>query len=358
MPVTREEPITLVCAADAAYVRPLAAMMESVLANRRDGRPLDVYVLAGGISPDDRARLASAWARHGARARWLEPGTSRFAGVPIWGRMSVTTYYKLAIGDLLPAGVRRAIWLDCDLLVLGDIATLWDADLNGHHALAVQDRVVPTVSSSFGIGPWRELGLAKDAPYFNAGVMLIDVDRWRRDGVAERAMAYLRTHHQSVYFWDQEGLNVVLAGRWGRLDEAWNCNLAVPGAFEEVAGRPGHGAAGGAGPWILHFAGSIKPWAFPSRNRHRRLFYSYLDRTPWGAWRPEPSLSGRLIDAYEASGLRRIAYPLEQFAMRAVRSVSRRTVAYQPGPRPGRREGPPASRERSRPSPRVGTTSP
>lgn len=347
--------ITLVCAADAAYVRPLAAMVESVLAHRAGDLPVDIYVLAGGILPDDRARMTTAWAAKGATAHWLEPGDSRFAGVPVWGRMPVTTYYKLAIADLLPDHVKRAIWLDCDLLMVGDVTRLWESDLGGHHALAVQDRIVPTVSSSFGIRTWKALGLPADAPYFNAGVMLIDLDRWRRDRVSDEVVEYLRAHHRSVYFWDQEGLNVVLAGRWGRLDEAWNCNVAVPGAFEEIAARAA--GEGARGPWILHFAGNIKPWRFPSSNRHRKLFFEYLDRTPWVGWRPAPSIEGRVFDFYEASGLRRLVYPLEQLAMRVVRAVSQRTVTQQAVPRHGGRPAaPPSRRDLRRRSTHVGTT--
>jgi lipopolysaccharide biosynthesis glycosyltransferase len=218
--------------------------------------------------------------------------------------------------------------------MLGDVGALWEADLGSRHVLAVQDRVVPFVSSPFGISHWAAMGLDRWAKYFNAGVMVIDVARWRRDRVPPQVIEYLRTNHEDVYFWDQEGLNAVLAGRWGELDERWNCNVTVPGVFESmVATAHSNGSSGSdSGPWVLHYSGNLKPWLYPSRNPRRQRYFDYLDQTPWAGWRPNRTLVGSLIDFYEYSGLRRLIYPAEQLGMRAVRAVSRRVVSNRPGP--------------------------
>ena len=334
MPPSSRERIALACAADAAYVRPLAAMVQSVLSNRASRREIDVFVLAGEIEPDDRSKLSESWTRQQATAHWLDARDSQFAGVPLWGRMPVTTYYKLAVTDLLPAGVDRVIWLDSDLIMLGDVGVLWEADLGSHHLLAVQDRVVPYVSSPFGISHWATLGLDRRAKYFNAGVMVVDVERWRRERVPQQVIEYLRTNHSEVYFWDQEGLNAVLAERWGELDERWNCNVTVPGVYESMlaAARSNGSSGSDSGPWVLHFSGNLKPWLYPSRDPRRRQYFDYLDQTPWSGWRPGRSFAGSLIEFYESSGLRRFMYPAEQLGMRAVRAVSRRVVSNRPGP--------------------------
>jgi lipopolysaccharide biosynthesis glycosyltransferase len=329
MSSSSRERIALACAADAAYVRPLAAMVQSVLANLASRREIDVFVLAGEIEPDDRAKLSESWSRQHATAHWLDARDSQFAGVPLWGRMPVTTYYKLAVTDLLPAELDRVLFLDSDLIMLGDVGALWDADLGSHHLLAVQDRVVPYVSSPFGISTWATLGLDRNAKYFNAGVMVVDLERWRRDRVPQQVIEYLRTNHENVYFWDQEGLNAVLAGRWGELDERWNCNVTVPGVFESVvATAHSNGSSGSdSGPWVLHYTGNLKPWLYPSRNPQRQRYFDYLDETPWAGWRPDRSLVGSLVAFYERTGLRRLIYPAEQLGMRAVRAVSRRVVS-------------------------------
>ena len=68
MPTSSRERIALACAADAAYVRPLAAMVQSVLTNLASRREIDVFVLASGIESEDRSKLSESWNRQRAAA--------------------------------------------------------------------------------------------------------------------------------------------------------------------------------------------------------------------------------------------------------------------------------------------------
>ena len=80
----------------------------------------------------------------------------------------------------------------------------------------------PYLGSAQPVPNYRELGLVPEAAYFNAGVLLIDVAAWRDAELSRRSLACLAQYRQHVYWWDQYALNVVLAGRWGPLDERWN----------------------------------------------------------------------------------------------------------------------------------------
>jgi lipopolysaccharide biosynthesis glycosyltransferase len=225
--------------------------------------------------------------------------------------MTSATYHRLMIARLLPEGVARAVWLDCDLLVTGDLTALWETDLGGSHLLAVRDSVVPRVSSRYGIRRWRELGLPRKAPYFNAGVMLLDVDRWRDDDIGVLAGRYLMGA-RDVMFWDQEGLNAVLCGRWGELDPRWNRMASAERRADAERADAAH--------WIVHFGGTLKPWRLPEPSSGpRALFYRHLDQTPWAGWRPRRTPTSAALGWYESSRLRNIAYPLEPWVMLSAR---------------------------------------
>jgi len=170
------------------------------------------------------------------------------------------------------------------------------------------------VSSRCGIARYRELGLKPDTPYFNAGVMSVDLTLWRRDAIHHKAADYLRVNQRSVTFWDQEGLNATLAGKWKELEPRWNHNASVP--------RHNHGAP--TPPSIIHFAGNLKPWRFLSTHPMRSQYYRYLDMTAFAGARPESGIAATVISLYEESGLRSILYPAENAGMRLVRAVSRR----------------------------------
>ncbi len=295
-------------------------MLESGLSNLAPGRTAEVYVIDGGIAPEHKQQLATCCGSHGVAIRWLEISPSSLSGLPLWGRMPVATYYKLLIPELLPSSVSKAVWLDCDVVVAADLGRLWDTELGSRHALAAQDTAVPLVSSRNGVASHRQLGIARESPYFNAGVMVVNLALWRRDEVARQALDYLHRERESVVYWDQEGLNAVLAGRWGVLDPRWNHHA---GSGSELRKVPSDWRQA----WIVHFTGNLKPWLYPGRDPSHSLYFRYLDSTAWAGYRPRRNLKGLLVSLYEVSGLRRVLRPTEEWGMRLLRAWTRRYVS-------------------------------
>lgn len=306
--------VVIACAADARFVRPLAVMLQSALVHVGLDRKPAVYILQDGIEKADQDRVVSRWG-HRARVKWLRPCPHDFGGLPLWGRMPVTTYYKLALPKLLPDSVGKVIWLDCDLIVNRDIGELWDLPLEGHPVLAAQDAIVPLVSSRFGVAGYRELGIPPDTKYFNAGVMLVDLAAWRRERIVPRTIAYLKAHGKDVFFWDQEGLNAVLAGRWGELDMRWNQSASAATSGET---------------WIVHFTGSLKPWRYETTDPRCESYFRYLDMTAWSGWRPNGTIQSRALGLYVGSQWRRYLRPAERWRMQLTRRLTR--ASFRPVP--------------------------
>ena len=311
--MTSNDPIVIVCATDSRYVLPLAVMLRSVAEHLRDDRRVTCYVLYAGVSQGDRDRVCETLPRGQLDVKWIPASPQNLRGVPVWGRMPVTTYFKLLVPDLIPHSVDRAIWLDCDMLVTRDISLLWNVDLGGHATAAVQDQLVPLVSSRGGVSRRANLGIPAQAKYFNAGVMLMSLSAWRRDGVARNALSYLRDNARSVMFWDQEGLNVALAGKWQELPQSWNVNVSLPGWRTAPRDRA---------PAILHFAGMLKPWAFRTSDPEWSVYNQYLDHTAWAGMRPARTPLNSAISLYERSGIRRVTHSLEGVAMSVARRFS------------------------------------
>jgi lipopolysaccharide biosynthesis glycosyltransferase len=306
------EPIVIACGADANYIQPLAVMLQSLLVNLAQERTVSIYVIEDGIEPGHREQIVSSWPRMDVSVQWLSARRSSLSDLPLWGRMSAATYYKMMVPELLPESVHRAIWLDCDALVVEDISRLWDMDLMDCHALAVQDLMVPYISSRYGVTHYAELGIAPSAKYFNAGVMLMNLDWWRKDKIAQRVIEYLRRYRDTVFFWDQEGLNAVLAGKWGELDPRWN--RSGSGRYRVDIREP----------WIIHFTGNLKPWMHRSNNPACALYFRYLDMTAWKGWRPRRTRKNAIIGMYEFSRLRNLLYPAEEWVMQLVRAFTLR----------------------------------
>jgi lipopolysaccharide biosynthesis glycosyltransferase len=295
---TPRDPV-VVCCADDAYALPLAVAVRSALDHLDPTRVLSLFVVDGGLSARSRERLLRSWPADRVRVRFLTAQLDRLRNVPRGGHISLATYIRILLPELLPAGIERALYLDCDVLVLGDLGRLWDEPLAGALCLAVQDTAAPFIDAELAnpaclagtitprpIENYAELGLDPRAPYFNSGVMLVDPVGWRAEDVGERLLRCLDANRRHVRFWDQYALNVVLAGRWRALDLRWNVS-------PYLAGYGGHATSPFARdafesalrePWIVHFLGPDKPWQAASRLRHADAFHEHRRRTAWRGW--------------------------------------------------------------------------
>lgn len=313
-------PIVVACAADEAFTMPLAVLVRSILHHLRLSHHLDLYIVDMGIQPQTKERLVRSWPADRLDIHWIAVDPTSLSHLPVWGRMNIATYQRLLMGRLLPEGVSLVIWLDCDAVVMTDLTQLWESPLEGHTIAAAQDMAVPLFGSQFGVGAHQELGLDPESLHFNAGVMLVDLDRWRNEQVAERSFEYLGRHPREVWFWDQEALNVVLLGKWKLLDPRWNQIASLAGRWFF---RPEHLDAATYrrvvdSPCLVHWAGTIKPWKFRSRRAAHRTWYEYLDQTDWRGWRPARNLSSMSLGMYDSWG-RNLMYRFEPLLLKAQR---------------------------------------
>ncbi len=295
-------------------------MLRSAACHVGGGRSLKAFVVDDGIPPDDKQRVVDSMPAN-ASVSWIEPVRENFKGLPLWGRMPITTYDKLMVAEFLPADVHRAIWLDCDMLVLADLSELSTRPFDHSSTLAVQDVLVPLVSSRFGVSGYREMRMDPGAPYFNAGVLVIDVDAWRREHVSESGLEYLRKFRDSVFFWDQEALNAALVGRWSALEPTWNWSATLDRLSRpsERLRPPKHGEGR-----VVHFNGSLKPWLIDDIAGLGIPYFEYLDGTAWAGWRPTQTLRSSLLGWYGSSRVRRQLYPAEQWGIQLLWHLAHR----------------------------------
>lgn len=316
--MSSQEPVNVACAADLAYAIPLTVMLRSAVDSLSPDRSLIAWVVDDGLGPSIRKRVDESLPSR-ARIEWLAPAQSNLDGLPLWGRMPAATYHKLTIAELLPANLRKAIWLDCDMLVLADLAELWSVPMDGSPLLAVRDTLVPTVSSRFGINAFADVGLDGSSPYFNAGMMVFEPQEWRDSRVASTTVEYLKKFHSRVFFWDQEALNAVLAGRWKEIDDKWNWSATL-GRLSSTSNN-GHG---NDEPRIVHFSGNIKPWVVRERMHFDSQYFEVLDRTSWRGWRPDRTATRSVLGWYGSSRVRRLIYPAEHVGLRMLWTLTRK----------------------------------
>ena len=237
---------------------PTAVALRSLAVN--GGAPLHVTVLHDSISNAAKDRIRRSVPEGSIDLAWWDAGHAD-VGASRATHLSAATYFRIWIAHVLPASVDRVVYLDVDTITRHDLEPLFSIDLGGRTVAAVQSVHFPFAATRGAVNAWRELGLEAGAPYFNAGVMLIDLDRWRSEHVEERALDHLRSGRLGGGG-DQEALNVALSGRWRSVPPIWNqqtpmladdhgAHLIYPTSELEAARTD---------PAIVHYQTRPKPW--------------------------------------------------------------------------------------------------
>jgi len=201
------------------------------------------------------------------------------SGLPVTDWVSPATYLRL-FAPASCADSSHLLYLDVDMLVLEDMTPLLTTIPQAPVA-AVRDHFHRTFETGQALPGYRT-GAFSRTPYFNAGVLVIDVDRWHRQDVTERALRFIHDKPQHIRFWDQDALNFVLEGQWEPLAPEWNCfpfrdlldqydwrePMPENEPLEELFNLEDRAR-------VLHFAGPKKPWHEGYRpTTSRRLYRS------------------------------------------------------------------------------------
>jgi len=317
----REQPISIVSAADDKYALPLAVTIRSAIDSVGRNQRVDVYILDGGLSNDSKARLLRSWQAPNVNVSWLSPPIAQIADLKTDNHLNLVTYLRLFMPSLLPQQLERVIFLDADLLIQNDISKLWNTELGDAPIAAVIDYATPYLNTRETIGRasfcdrnpekcqpvpnYRELGLKGSAGYFNAGVMVVNLKKWREIDILRKATDIVRKHTAHVRYCDQYALNILFSEKWKPLDPRWNQNT-IAWAWKDDTESPfdaGSHRLLRKDPWIVHFTWINKPWHPGSTPPYPRRFFKVVDRTDWLAWRPEgyyPPLPQRISNAYKA----------------------------------------------------------
>jgi lipopolysaccharide biosynthesis glycosyltransferase len=263
----------LVLCCDENYARHAAVVIASALENLGTSFRPEITLLTPGLKPETEAGVLAVVERKGASASIV---TVEEAPVDPWilRRFGLASVLRLLMHRYLPVDASRAIYLDCDMAVLGDLGELWSASLAGMAVGAVRD-----------ISGDPDEHAAITSPYFNSGLLVVDLDAWRLQEIGDRCLRYLAERGGELRYPDQDALNHLLAGNWLELDPRWNLQSSIYGAIET---QPDHLAPVRAGlvsalhsPGVIHYTGDIKPWDPMSRHPLRDIFRHYSGLTAW-----------------------------------------------------------------------------
>jgi lipopolysaccharide biosynthesis glycosyltransferase len=216
------ERVILALASNESYFPGLYCAVASALSHLDATREVDLKVLDGGISQTSRDTFSKLIdrVRGVVRLEFVTVDPSAFAKATLGPGRSHLTYCRTLLPQLLD--VPRLIYLDCDVLVFRDLSELFDLELSvGKILAAVHDSETLTLSddSRSLVGA---MSLPANGRYFNAGVLLLNLDELRKQNFTEQSIEFFKSWRGQYRFHDQSAINFLLHGQIDELPEYWN----------------------------------------------------------------------------------------------------------------------------------------
>ena len=227
--------------ADVPYVPILCVALTSLYMHNYK-RAVDVTVVLQYVDQESRDLITETSQRFNRTLEIIDLNNIDLSHLPEYSQ-PVSTYYRLLLPSLLKDRA-RTIYLDSDLVVETDLSELFYADLQGQPLGGVPDR--PEIQAGLQAHVNRPGDL-----YINAGVLVMDLNIWREQKIADQCMQWLTENPTIATMMDQDAINYILFKKKVFFDRRFNLNPIHDPPAVTLAKIPKR---------VLHFAGAIKPW--------------------------------------------------------------------------------------------------
>ena len=257
---------------NAPFAIPMGIALTSLVVNNPD-TPFVFHVFASSIDDIDRTRLNDYDLAHSKiKIIIYEVNEKAIDMLPTKRSYPLPTYFRIMMPIVL-SEIKSILYLDGDIVCLGDIGDLVSLKLGDDVAAAVLD-----VSGVRNVKA-KQLDMAS-GNYFNAGVMMINIDRWNAEDIAERAMKLLAENVGRYSLLDQDVLNILME----------NKTMLLPGKYNHIYGSNGRTEVP-TDTVFLHCANVPKPWKLFCGTTAQDYYLKYDNLSPWKGVPLEPPVS-------------------------------------------------------------------
>ncbi len=285
--------LNIMYSSDGNYARHMGVSIFSLLENNKDFEKIRIYVIDNEISKADLSKLnESVSLFDNAEIEYIsfEKQKNRLNLNMPWN-ISISSYARLFVGSMLPETVDKILYLDCDMIICGSLKELWSTDLGNSLLAAVQDSISTEVKNSVGVE-----GKSK---YFNAGMILFNLEKWRKEDFEKKCLTFIESHDGNVMHHDQGVLNAVCKNQVLFLPLEYNLmtihymfgRSSIINYFKEEADFYSNSdiAKAKEKPKILHYTPSFtsRPWVKGCKHPLKNLYWETLNKTPWKGAKPQ-----------------------------------------------------------------------
>lgn len=192
--------MNIVYSSSDSYAPIAGVSLFSLLESNKESEEINISIVDNHISDKNKDKFKKTCADFGRKLTFIPiADIEKLAGTSIdIGRWNISTFGRLFEASLLPESVEKVIHVDCDTMVMSSLEPLWNTDMDG--------KIVAGALECIGDNYKTEIGLSKDSTYINAGNIMLNLKKIRKDGTEEKFKKYIREHSQ-LSFVDQAVLN-------------------------------------------------------------------------------------------------------------------------------------------------------
>lgn len=274
-----KEKINLVLASDDNYGQHAAITIMSAYDRCCDKNNLQAWILDGGISNIKKEKIIRSVEKVQGKVNFLEMDLSKYEGLFINWQYTNAIYYRLELPNVLAKDIKKCIYVDCDLLFFDDISKLNAVDLQGHPIGAIED-IGLTTSIKGRKEKAQSIGLEADDLYFNSGVIVMDLDSWRKNNYVEQAFSLAKSNDFVSH--DQDVLNKLFLRNWQPLNWRWNVTPPISYLYPKILFNSAireKALRARKKPGILHYAGRYKAWEFKRYEHFNDYYYELFSKS-------------------------------------------------------------------------------
>lgn len=276
------------------YSELAATSIASLLENNKDAIEISIFIIDIGINPEHKQNLLDLAASYGRNLEFLENlNVENIVNTKMKvGRWHISTFSRLFLLHVLPERISKVIYIDCDTIIRHSLKEVWEIDMDGAWCMSADD--------CRGKMYRKEIGIPVDSIYTNNGLMIIDLDAWRKNNVEDKFIDFIDRFHGDITYMDQGVLNGVFQPlkKVKLLPISYNaqtacydlgydglqmCRKPVWAYTKEEFNRCI------TDPIVVHFTTCFltetRPWYKEDHHPYREEFLQYRDIT---AWRDEP----------------------------------------------------------------------
>jgi lipopolysaccharide biosynthesis glycosyltransferase len=249
------------CVSDENYIQHLIVMLCSLYENNKE-HTIHTHLIHEGLSQASLNKVTEISERYNNTASFYNVDSEKIKNIELTENspFSIATYYRILLPSMLSESINKVLYLDDDIIVFGDVSSLFDLPLDEYGVAAVQD-ITPENDRHR-----RLMGLQVGEKGFCAGVLLINLKYWREHNIQKQLIEYASKNQGKLILEDQDTLNYVLRYKWFKLPSKYNKTPLVLCSFGGQTFQDCYENA--YQPVIMHYASYIKPWLnawFPER---------------------------------------------------------------------------------------------